>query len=305
MNYSGEDHDSNLTTSGKVMHSAAINTVAAVVGWMYFAAWTLSFYPQVYTNWRRKSVVGLSFDFVVFNITGFVAYSCYNVGLFWIPSVREEYFKEHPDGVSPVQVNDVFFALHAVTITSVVIAQCFIYEKGSQKVTKVCRAFMTLVVLFVSITLIIAIVGTISWLTFLYMFSYIKLVVTVLKYVPQAYMNFRRKSTVGWSIGNVLCDFVGGWLSILQMFLLAYNGDDWESIFGNVTKFGLGLVTIFFDSLFIIQHYCLYRGKGDYETLKDEEIVVSKTDPKGSIGLSKSEQGFFKQRNSKPVIHSY
>lgn len=60
MNYSGEDHDSNLTTSGKVMHSAAINTVAAVVGWMYFAAWTLSFYPQVYTNWRRKRFVPLS-----------------------------------------------------------------------------------------------------------------------------------------------------------------------------------------------------------------------------------------------------
>ena len=36
-------------------------------------------------------------------------------------------------------------------------------------------------------------------------------------------MNYRRKSTVGWSIGNVLLDFTGGSLSILQMFLLAYN----------------------------------------------------------------------------------
>ena len=36
-------------------------------------------------------------------------------------------------------------------------------------------------------------------------------------------MNFRRKSTVGWSIGNVLLDFTGGILSMLQMFLLAYN----------------------------------------------------------------------------------
>ncbi|CAG5129560.1 unnamed protein product [Candidula unifasciata] len=304
MNYSDVQNVSNVTNSGKLMHSAAINTFAAVVGWMYFAAWTLSFYPQVYTNWRRKSVVGLSFDFVVFNITGFVAYSCYNVGLFWIPSVREEYFQDHPDGVSPVQVNDVFFALHAVTITSVVIVQCFIYERGSQKVTKVCKGFMTLVTLFVGITLIIAIVGSITWLTFLYMFSYIKLVVTVLKYVPQAYLNFRRKSTVGWSIGNVLCDFIGGWLSILQMFLLAYNGDDWESIFGNVTKFGLGVVTIFFDTLFIIQHYCLYRNKSDYETLKDEEISVSKPDSNDSIGLSKSEQGLFRGWSSKPVIHT-
>lgn len=36
-------------------------------------------------------------------------------------------------------------------------------------------------------------------------------------------MNFRRKSTVGWSIGNVLLDFTGGALSLLQMFLLSYN----------------------------------------------------------------------------------
>ena len=36
-------------------------------------------------------------------------------------------------------------------------------------------------------------------------------------------MNFRRKSTQGWSIGNVLLDFTGGSLSLLQMFLLAHN----------------------------------------------------------------------------------
>ena len=36
-------------------------------------------------------------------------------------------------------------------------------------------------------------------------------------------MNFRRKSTEGWSIGNVLLDFTGGMLSLLQMFLIAYN----------------------------------------------------------------------------------
>ena len=39
-------------------------------------------------------------------------------------------------------------------------------------------------------------------------------------------MNFRRKSTVGWSIGNILLDFTGGSLSILQMFLLAYNNGE-------------------------------------------------------------------------------
>ena len=36
-------------------------------------------------------------------------------------------------------------------------------------------------------------------------------------------MNFRRQSTEGWSIGNVLLDFTGGTLSILQMILQSYN----------------------------------------------------------------------------------
>ena len=39
----------------------------------------------------------------------------------------------------------------------------------------------------------------------------------------QAYMNYRRQSTDGWSIGNVLLDFTGGTLSILQMILQSYN----------------------------------------------------------------------------------
>lgn len=36
-------------------------------------------------------------------------------------------------------------------------------------------------------------------------------------------MNYRRKSTVGWSIGNILLDFTGGILSMLQMLLNGYN----------------------------------------------------------------------------------
>lgn len=36
-------------------------------------------------------------------------------------------------------------------------------------------------------------------------------------------MNYRRQSTEGWSIGNVLLDFSGGLLSILQMIIQSYN----------------------------------------------------------------------------------
>lgn len=39
------------------------------------AAWSISFYPQVWLNWGRKSVVGLSLDFQVLNMLGWVAAS--------------------------------------------------------------------------------------------------------------------------------------------------------------------------------------------------------------------------------------
>ena len=77
----------------------------------------------------------------------------------------------------------------------------------------------------------------------------------------------RRKSTVGWSIGNILLDFTGGSLSMLQMFLIAHNNDDWGSLFGDPTKFGLGLFSVIFDIFFMLQHYVFYRGNLPHETL--------------------------------------
>ena len=34
------------------------------------------------------SVVGLNFDFLAYNITGFIAYGLFNIGMFWIPTVQ-------------------------------------------------------------------------------------------------------------------------------------------------------------------------------------------------------------------------
>ncbi len=46
--------------------------VSAIVGWLYFFAWSISFYPQIYLNYVRRSVVGLSLDYVSLNIIGVV-----------------------------------------------------------------------------------------------------------------------------------------------------------------------------------------------------------------------------------------
>ncbi|XP_049844348.1 cystinosin homolog [Schistocerca gregaria] len=261
-----------------IQHSDFLYHASIVVGWVYFAAWSISFYPQIYINWKRKSVVGLNFDFLSLNILGFILYSLFNCGLYWIPEVEEEYFKLYPKGLNPVQVNDIVFALHASFATFITIVQCFIYERGDQTVSITARVIHGIFALFLFISVILAATLVITWLDFLYYCSYVKLAITLIKYVPQAYMNYKRKSTVGWSIGNILLDFTGGMLSMLQMIFNAYNYNDWNSIFGDPTKFGLGLFSVIFDIFFIIQHYVLYRTRG-YEVVAGTTTTSSSTEP--------------------------
>lgn len=254
-----------------VVHSNAVTVISQVIGWIYFVAWSVSFYPQTWENWRRKSVVGLNFDFLALNLTGFIAYSVFNIGLFWVPYIQEQFLQRYPNGINPVNANDVFFSVHAVVLCLVLICQAAVYERGGQKVSWTAVILLVIGWTFALISLFLAIAKQISWLDYLYYFSYIKLAVTLIKYVPQAYMNYRKQSTEGWSIGNVLLDFTGGILSILQMILQSYNNDEWRLIFGDPTKFGLGLFSVVFDILFMTQHYCLYRRKPQYEAVPDQQ----------------------------------
>lgn len=151
------------------------------------------------------------------------------------------------------------FSVHAVCACLVTVTQCVFFDRGNQRISYKALLVASSLILFLMISTIIAIADHLSTLMLLNYFSYVKLVVTLIKYVPQAWMNKRRRSTEGWSIGNILLDITGGVLSVLQMFFLAANYNDWSSIFGSPTKFGLGLFSILFDLIFIFQHYVLYR----------------------------------------------
>ncbi|XP_011199093.2 cystinosin homolog isoform X4 [Bactrocera dorsalis] len=263
-----------------VAQSEPIIYTSIVFGWIYFVAWSISFYPQIFINFRRKSVVGLNFDFLALNIVGFTLYSVFNCGLYWVPSIQDEYASRHPRGMNPVLLNDVVFGLHAMFATAITIIQCFLYERAEQRVSRIASGILAAIAIIVLVTLILAITGVVQWLDFLYYCSYIKLAM-IIKYVPQALMNYRRKSTTGWSIGNILLDFTGGLLSMLQMILNAYNYNDWVSIFGSVTKFGMGLFSVLFDVLFILQHYVFYRHAQQLSistTTNATEVVTDKAD---------------------------
>ncbi|ODN03609.1 Cystinosin [Orchesella cincta] len=273
-----------------------------IVGWIYFAAWSISFYPQIIQNYQRKSVRGLSLDFVFLNITGFSVYAIFNIGLYWFKSMQQEYYVEYPHGVIPVQLNDVVFTMHALFACGITVVQCLIYDRGSQTVSDTGKMLLCTLLVFVFVIFIVAASKAISWLTFLTWCSYVKLVITLIKYVPQAYLNWYRKSTSGWSIGNVLLDFTGGVFSLTQMIFIAYNHNDWASFFGDLTKFGLGLFSILFDIFFIVQHYVLYRSHAAYDPIEggdnpsdpnqyDGDITTSNHFAGGSVDSADMENG--------------
>ena len=92
--------------------------------------------------------------------------------------------------------------------------------------------------------------------------GYFKLSLSFLKYLPQFYWNYQRKSTKGWSIANILLDLTGGLLSFAQMALEALFGQDVKI---NVVKLVLGIMVVFYDIGFVVQHYCIYPQ--DQQTL--------------------------------------
>ncbi len=57
----------------------------------------------------------------------------------------------------------------------------------------------------------------------------------------------RRRSCSGWNIWNVVLDFMGGVLSLLQLVGDAVDLDDFSSITGNTPKLGLSLISMIFD----------------------------------------------------------
>uniref|UniRef100_A0A8D9BQF6 Cystinosin homolog n=1 Tax=Cacopsylla melanoneura TaxID=428564 RepID=A0A8D9BQF6_9HEMI len=246
-----------------------------IIGWIYFVGWGLSAHCQVYVNWKRKSVIGLNFDYLGLNMIGHSLYGVYNMLLYFSHPVQEEYFRRHPFSANPIQINDVVFSAHNSLVTLYTVYQCFMYERGGQKLSLSAIFIYTVYGVWIFQSGLLAVLHRVDWLDFINQCALVKLTITLIKYMPQAYMNYKRKSTTGWSIGNVLLDFIGGLFSFLQMIILAYNFDDWHSLITDTTKLGLAVFTLVFDLLFIVQHYILYTDHKEVYKLKDIENGIS------------------------------
>ncbi|KAH8700652.1 putative L-cystine transporter [Talaromyces proteolyticus] len=258
-----------------------VKLLSWLLGWIYMLCWSLSFYPQPINNFRRRSTYGLAIDFPTINVLGFVCYTVYAAVFLYSPLIQEQYAARNPHSPKPsVRFNDLAFAVHAVILSTLVYTQFYPSIWGF-KVAKYQRVSKPIAGLFwgslIAIALLAWIVVTKSpdggsdpyswaWIDLLYGISYVKVVVTVVKYVPQAWLNYKRKSTVGWDIRQIILDLSGGVLSIGQLILDSSFDADWSAVTGNPIKFLLGNVSIIFDVLFVVQHYILYKDRTDKES---------------------------------------
>ncbi|KAL2635564.1 hypothetical protein R1flu_007043 [Riccia fluitans] len=258
-------------------HSSALYILYLTLGWFAFVVWSISFYPQVILNYRRKSVAGLSFDFLVFNFTKHSSYLIYNASLYFSPVVQQQYRAKYGKSeLIPVAPSDVAFSIHAVLLTAITLFQVLIYERSHQRVS---RPAITITTFAWGAGLVLLIIAWPKgdWLWLISGFNIIQVIMTAIKYIPQAWFNYQRKSTVGWSIGNIILDLSGGVGNLFQLVIQSIDQHSVQNFTGNVGKLGLSLESIFFDILFVVQHYLLYPEREDIKV--DEYLEIEEADP--------------------------
>ncbi|KUJ10029.1 lysosomal L-cystine transporter-like protein [Mollisia scopiformis] len=262
-----------------------LEVVSELCGWVYTICWSLSFYPQPLLNFRRKSTTGTTIDFPAINVLGFVGYFISNAAFLYSPLIRKEYASRNHGLTPTVQFNDFAFAAHAIVLSAITLSQflpsLWGFEERGGPGARPSRFIMSIFVgsiLGVLIVILIVIVRNDpdpatgwAWIDVIYAFSYVKLFITLVKYMPQVLTNYRNRSTQGWSIGQILLDVVGGILSIIQLGIDSYLQGDRSGITGNPVKLMLGNISILFDIIFMTQHYCLYPGYKSKELLDGED----------------------------------
>jgi hypothetical protein len=192
-------------------------------------------------------VTGTAIDFPTINTLGFASYTISTAAFFYSPVIKRQYAYRHP--LSPettVRFNDLVFAAHGFILCVITWSQFFPAIWGL-KVGPSQRASRFILGVFWGSIIGIAIVLLIiqrkgldggndpagwAWIDAIYALGYVKIVATLVKYCPQVYLNYTRKSTVGWSIWQILLDFIGGILSLLQLVIDSALQADWSGLTG-------------------------------------------------------------------------
>jgi cystinosin len=179
--------------------------------------------------------VGLSADFTWINPLGFLALTIWSFGIYFSPVARREYRLRHEGHLPQVSKSDLAFALHGFLLSSFQFVQVYYYTYYYRKSSKNQNPIFTteteedpllptredpdfvvtsqpttrsLIFKFlIAVAWVAGIgggafagIGNFTFLDWLYLVSTIKLVISIIKFIPQVLLNWRLKSSEGFSV---------------------------------------------------------------------------------------------------------
>lgn len=248
-------------------HRASLDMLQALsfcLGWAYVVCWGVSLYPPILLNRSMQSVEGVSLDFAYLNLLGCLFYLA-SVSMFYFSTkVRLEYALRYgTDKIPLIRFNDIVYGAHSLALVIALMWQFFVtdYRKHpSQRLSSTVR-WLTLAMLLCTVGLLLH-AWEISTTRRHYelvdvasIFGTVKVFLSSIKYLPQAYHNFRRKSVKGFAVKGYVLEVLGGIFCISQFFIDAYLQDDLVGALKHPVKLLLALVSILFAAIFIIQHF--------------------------------------------------
>lgn len=125
--------------------SQGLTITAVVFGWIYFTCWSVSFYPQVWTNFCWRSTAAVSYDFAIYNVVGFVALTAFDLIHWRIQSTH--------DLTRAIEVQDVAFAIHATALSLVLLMQIFQYDRHAIQLNVTRTTILVSVILYALVIL--------------------------------------------------------------------------------------------------------------------------------------------------------
>lgn len=147
-------------------------------GVIYSLSWNLSFYPQMYTNYKLKSVAGFSLEYALLNPTGYVFYTIYCATGFINPNL----------GSGTVSWSDLFFSCHSLAMSFAHLIQTLIYSRGEKnknfKLWIIILLVCEYIVFIVFYALEVSRHNLPPGANVINMCGYLKAVITFVKYTP-------------------------------------------------------------------------------------------------------------------------
>jgi len=186
-------------------------------------------------NHLTLSAVGLSADFTWINPLGFLALTIWSFGIYFSPIAREEYRLRHEGNNPQVSKSDLAFALHGFLLSSAQFIMVYYYtyfyrrtktpifsinqssgeedpllperEDPDLAITSQPTTPSLIFKFLIALAWVAAIgggafakIGNFTFLDWLYLISTIKLIISIIKFVPQVLLNWRLKSSEGFSV---------------------------------------------------------------------------------------------------------